>query len=228
MVSHFDTCLDYEVQMASFNNLCTVTALLFLSACKVDTEIELYTTDILEASENSNLTTPSLIKIEVSDCEDNKSEIMNIAGKYFDVSSVATCASSDGEEFVEFSAKTPIVYQSDYLPKNIVVGILISDTAEEIRQVSAMLDLSRFAAMESDVKRMDSTASLELNEIRVNLNNDAREAVSISVPAAFINNTPQINAEISLERRDSARLLISDVGVALTASVGKSLLFEIQ
>jgi hypothetical protein len=90
-----------------------------------------------------------------------------------------------------------------------------------------MLDLSRFAAMESDVERMDSTASLELNEIRVNLNNDAREAVSISVPAAFINNTPQINAEISLERRDSARLLMSDVGVAITASVGKSLLFEI-
>ena len=214
--------------MISFKEVCAVAAFLLLGACKVDTEIDLYTTDILDISETSNIATPSVIKIEVTGCEDNKSEIMNIAGNYFDVSSAATCTSSDGEEFVEFSAKTPITYQNDYLPKNIVVGILVSDSAAGKRQVFSMLDLSRFKAMESDVKRMDSTASLELNDIKVNLNNDARETISITVPAAFVNNTPQINAKISLERRDTAKLRVSDVGVALTASEGKSLLFEIQ
>ena len=202
--------------------------LIFLSACKVDTEIDLYTTDIKDIDETTILETPSVIKIEVTGCEDNKSQIMEIAKKYFNVSSAPTCSSSDGEDFVEFSAKTPIIFEKEYLPGNIALGILVTGGSGDSRKVSAMLDLSRFSAMESDVKKMDSTASLELNQISVNLSNDARETADIMVPAAFVNNSPEINAMFSLDRRDNARIVVSNVGVAQTSSTGKGLIFEIK
>ena len=88
-----------------------------------------------------------------------------------------------------------------------------------------MLDLSRFSAMENDVKKMDSTASLELNSIKINLSNDGRETITVNVPAAFINNTAEINTELSLDRRENATLRLSDVGVSQVANIGKSLIF---
>lgn len=199
-----------------------------LGACKVDTEIDLYTSDVKDVDETTVLETPSVIKIEVTGCEDNKSQIMDIAKKYFDVSSAATCSSSNGEDFVEFSAKTPILFEKEYLPGNIVLGILVTKANGDSRNVFTMLDLSRFSAMESDVKKMDSTASLELNQISVNLSNDARETANITVPAAFVNNSPEINALLSLERRDNARIVVSNVGVAQTSSTGRALIFEIK
>ena len=40
--------------------------------------------------------------------------------------------------------------------------------------------------MENDVKDMDSTASLKLNNITINLNHDGQETIYAQVPAAFI------------------------------------------
>ena len=203
-------------------------ALIIMSGCKIDTEINLFTTDINDIDDTSSFFAPSVLKIDVTSCEDNKAEIMGIANKYFDVSSEASCGSSDGDEFLEFSAKLPIVYQKEYLPKNLVVGISIADADNGNRKVSTMLDLSRFAALEKDAKEMDSSASLELNEITVNLSNDARDTVEISVPAAFVNNIPEINGMISLDRRENATIILSNIGVAQTSNSGKALIFEIK
>ena len=200
-----------------------ITAL--LGGCKVDTNVDLYSVDIKEIDGTENFDTPSKIKIQVTGCDDNKSEIMNIAQKYFEINSAATCSNSDGEEFVEFSAKTPLVYNQEFLPKNITFGIFISETEDGSRAVWGMLDLSRFSAMENDVKKLDITASLELNSITINLNNDGRETITVNVPAAFINNIAEINTELSLTRRENATLRLSDVGVSQVANNGKSLIF---
>jgi hypothetical protein len=217
-----------ELKMRIVKAIYIFCAFLALTACKVDTSIDVFTTDLLDASNVSELATPSVIKIEVSGCEKNKNQIMDIAEKYFEISSAATCSSSSGEEYVEFSAQTPIIYNTSNLPKNIVTGILVETTDTGSKKIFILVDKSRFSAMENDVKDMDSTASLKLNNITINLNHDGQETIYAQVPAAFIDNAPVINGVVELNRRESAKIVLSDVGVSLTATQGRALVLEIN
>lgn len=199
-----------------------------LAGCKVDTEIDLYTTDLLSLTKGDVLTTPSLIRIEVSGCEKNKNRIMGIASKYFDVSSEAACLNKSAEEFVEFSAQSPVIYDSNFLPKNLVAGVSVVADENGRRAVYVVIDKTRFSAMENDVKDMDSTASLELNAIIINLNHDGRDEITAYIPAAFVNNNPMIGSTAKLKRRENATIRISNVGVAQAAKDGTALVFEIN
>lgn len=203
-------------------------AAVLLMGCKVDTEIDVYTSDLLLLSEGDTLTTPSLIRIEVSGCEENKERIMDIAGKYFDVSSEPACINESSEDFVEFSAQTPVVYDSNFLPKNLVTGVSVTANDGEQRGVYVIVDKTRFSAMENDVKNMDATASLELNDITINLNHDGRDEITASIPSAFVNNTPTINSAIQLKRRQNATIKLSDVGVSQVVRDGVTLIFELN
>ena len=199
-----------------------------LAACKVDTTIDLYTTDLLEIQSADELSTPSIIRIEVSSCEDNKGRVMEIAQKYFDVSSAAACISKGMEDFVEFSAQSPIVHNNDYLPRNLVAGILVQSNGENGRQVYMIVDQTRFSALENDVRDMDTTASLELNDIVINLNHDGREVTSVYIPSAFADNQPLIASTLDINRRESIKIALSNVGVAELVISGKTLAFELE
>ena len=210
-------------------NICVALGFfILLASCKIDTDIDLYLQDLVEIDKNSEFTTPSTIAIEVSGCQSNKTQVMNIVKKYFEVSSEGICTSSNGEEFVEFNAKTPIIYESSYLPKNIVTGVLVMDGISTSKNIYVVIDKARFLAMENDVENVDSNASLELNKITINLNNDTRNPVKVSVPAAFINNKPAIDSIIELNRRDEIKIMLSDVGVALVGADGRALVLNIN
>ena len=97
-------------------------------------------------------------------------------------------------------------------------------------ELVAIIEKSRFAEMEAEVKEMDSSASLEINLVTVLFYNDLIDTIQFITPSAWINNSPQTVGNVILKRRQKAEIVLSNVfssmlGSKGLASVGK---MEIQ
>lgn len=189
-----------------------VLASLLLSGCKVDSVYDVYSADLLEVTEsNSVISSPGQVRIEVSGCEENIGKVMDIAKNYYEVASEAVCASKGMDNFVEFSTDVPLVPFGQRLPGNSPTGLAVRKNSETEFELFAVIEKGRFAGMEAEVKKMDSTASLEINLVTVIFNNDLREPIQIETPSAWINNEPQTFGSITLDRRQKAEIILSNV-----------------
>ena len=202
-----------------------------LSGCKVNSVYDVYSADMLEVIEkNVALVTPGQVLIEVSDCEENIYNIMEIASKYYEVVSEATCTSKEMDDFVKFSTEAPLVPYGQSLSGNSPTGLAVRQNSATEFELLAIIEKSRFAEMEAEVKEMDSSASLEINLVTVLFYNDLRDNIQVKTPSAWINNSPQTVGNVILKRRQKAEIVLSNVfsstlGSKGLASVGK---MEIQ
>ena len=155
---------------------------------------------------------------------------MKIASKYYEVVSEAMCTSKEMDDFVKFSTEAPLVPYGQSLSGNSPTGLAVRQNSATEFELLAIIEKSRFAEMEAEVKEMDSSASLEINLVTVLFYNDLRDNIQVKTPSAWINNSPQTVGNVILKRRQKAEIVLSNVfsstlGSKGLASVGK---MEIQ
>ena len=110
-----------------------------------------------------------------------------------------------------FATKAPLVTFGDRLPNRIPTGLAVKFVEENTFELIALLDRDRFSALEAEVENMDPTASLKINKVELNVNNDLRTTVELEVLGVWINNDPVSFGLLTLDRRDEANLIMSNV-----------------
>ena len=195
--------------------------LFLISGCKVNTVYDVYSADMLEVIEsNAAVFAPGQVFIEVSDCEENISKVMEIAKNYYEVVSEAVCTSQGMDDFVKFLTEAPLVPYGQSLSGNSPAGLAVRQNSTTEFELFAIIEKGRFARMEAEVKEMDSSAELEINLVTVMFYNDLKEGIQVETPSAWINNTPQTVGNVTLNRRQKAEIVLSNVFSSTLRSSG--------
>jgi hypothetical protein len=210
--------------------------LIGLAGCKVDTEIRLYTSDLVNAAhEGQESTVPMKVSIEVATqkmCRENGTSIA-IALSRFDPSvHYLGCERRGFSDFALFSASARIVQsrhsaftssESLYLVR-ILSGV--SDPKE--CQISSCA-IGVIVALAHKLEALQQAANnaggdflkdqkIDSADIRIVIENDLRNEAQVQVAEAFVNNRPAThndNTKFTLSRRQSAQIKLSDVASAV-------------
>jgi len=205
-------------------NLPAVIALLALAACKVDSEYEVYVSDLIDVAQTGTaVSAPSEVRIEVTGCAENAAKIMDIVSKYYEVSSNSECKRSGMDTYLAFKTKAPLIKFGSDLPGNIPTGLAVAVGESGGLEIVAVLERGRFAGLEADVKKMDSTASLKINEVILNINNDLPGDAVIRFSSAWVDNTPQVSGNVTVSRRERVSLRLSNVFSAELRQNGRAI-----
>jgi hypothetical protein len=207
------TNVEYQAMPSITRCVYVVLTFLLLLGCKVDSEYEVYVTDlVLVVDQNEVLTAPGIVRIETTGCEENKAKIMNIVSKYYAIKNDPRCINIGMDDFLEFDTQSPVVLVGENLPGNIPTGLAVSkDETTNVINLFAVLEKGRFAGMEAEVKKMDATASLDINDVTIILNNDSHKNAHVVTPSAWINNKASIKGEAKISRREKVKIKLSNV-----------------
>ena len=209
--------------------LCFGILSIFLCGCQLDSEYDVYVGDVIDVAEKGEtLEIRSEIKIQVTNCDENAQKVIDIVAKYFELSSDFRCSRAGFEEYIGFATKAPLVVFGDRLPGRVPTGLAVKAVEGNTYQLMALLDRDRFSALEAEVENMDPTASLKINKVELNINNDLRTTVELEVLGVWINNEPVSFGLLTLERRDEANLIMSNVFSAEVQKKGFARVAEIK
>jgi hypothetical protein len=192
-----------------------------LAGCRADSRFVVFTSDILAvAAGGAAAPVSALYRVEISsmsDCEEKKSAVMAIVARYFEVTSAALCDGGEDNSWLEYSAKTELVALGAALPGNAPLGLAAAQTGSGVA-LHLLFDARRFAALGHDVEAMDLGASVEIGGLTLEILHDGDAPLVLAAPSAWLNNAPRVAPALTLTRRDSAVLRLSDVaGAALQA-----------
>ena len=162
----------------------------------------------------------------MSDCEEQKSALMEIAAKYLEVTSAAICTDIGEDTWLEFSARTELVALGAPLPGNAPLALAASLTNAGA-EVQVVFDAARFAALGRDVQELNLGASIEIGALTLEIMHDSDGPLALSAPSAWLNNAPQVAPALMLARRDTATLKLSDVVLAAMQAEGHALAFTL-
>lgn len=184
----------------------------FISGCRMDTRIDLYTGDISDVVDKSDsIMTTGTLSINVSshdECIKNKDRIEVIVSKYVVVSEVQGCHDRNMDSFLDFSVRYPVSLD---LTGDLIQLQLLSDGKGGVN-VDYVLSRGKFNSLNAEVSReFSEDIDLEDSSISLNIINDLRSVWVVYISAAFVNGNAEVNGVRELNRRDSLSILFSDV-----------------
>ena len=192
-------------------------ALFTLTACKTFVETDVYTSDLISATEGERLTAPMVISIEVtseSKCKEFASEIADAIGTQMDAVAHIGCRTESFESFADFRVQSEIVSYDGSAPlpdkplaigvtsvgKDFVVTYLINPDGVKAVWDALPEELTRFETFDPD---------LHLSAV---LTNDLREPVEVITDDVFVDGAPvQSISKRLLPRRDQVAIEMSNV-----------------
>ena len=192
-------------------------AVLALTACKTMVATDLYTSDLISATEGEHLTAPMVISIELSSeskCKEFASDIADTIRSEMETATHIGCRTESFNSFADFRVQSEIVSYDGAAPlpgrplaigvtsvgHDFVVTYLINP--EGIKAVWSGLpeELTRFETFDPD---------LHLSAV---LTNDLRETVEVLTDDVFVDGVPvQGTARRILPRRDQVVIQMSNV-----------------
>ena len=200
------------------------------AGCKVDSAYELYVGDLEQVSQSGETEMAnSTIRMEMSSekqCNEDKAKVMDIVGRYYEVISEATCVRDRFDNFLEFRSRIPLIAAGSKIPGDSPAAISVGSTENAIR-VGAQIDNARFTQLETDIKTLNSSASIRLNSFDIELSNDTREGYEVYATTSFVDGVPFQNPIVTLDRRDRVVFRMSDVFSGVLQREGVAFVFDL-
>ena len=202
-----------------------------LSACKIDFEGDIYTSDLMDVLENrSQIDIPMLVSFQVSSCDEDLYDLHSTLSDYFLEYSYIGCeVGNDFMSYVTSRVRVPInSSQDDFENADSLIGYLVQEFDDGI-YVYTMLNQLSFDMLSNYVESQ-TFQSLDLSEstLIVNVHNDLRY-LNLSVFPGFVDGDPTVYVkDYEMEKRDILTILNSDSSAAHLQIYGWSPIFYIQ
>ena len=194
--------------------------LVLISACKIDFNGELYTSDLIDVAENgSKFTLPMEVSFQVSSCDEDLTDMHNTLSGYFIDYNFLNCGTGDDfMSYVTSRVQVPLTGDQDSFNKanNSLVGYLSTkyDDSPNI-YVYLVLNTNLFSNLSNYIeKETFSPLSLEESKFIVNLNNDLNDA-NIDVYPSYVDSKPLVfTTNYKLGKREKISISNSNVSSA--------------
>ena len=222
--------------------LLTAFAAILIGGCTPELEADLYIADIYDVYENQvKASIPATLLVPISSvkkCDEDTNKIIPILQKYSDFAlEPKGCVKNKGEifDFLQVDLDMPIYsvnQQGDILngSENIMMlqqggidwhalgAVVIRKRWNDSKTIGVHLVLNN--RMDELIAEMDNKypvqrVSLDDLKLTINILNDTRESVDVSIGGAFIDGEPSARASAYiLQRRDDLNVISSDARVA--------------
>jgi len=200
--------------------LFALTCVFVLSGCDLDTDVELYISDLIEVAETGEIvTTPAEIGIEmlsVEQCREDSAEVASMMRRYLPDFEPQQCVQRDFQAYLLAEASIAIVpgVEADDVSGLFSVGIEEDMLAPDRSgyAVHFLVDRELFSRLSTEVERQYfQEVNFADSRLVVRINNDERETRAIHGQYVFFDGTPVEVGRLDLERRDRTRIQVSDV-----------------
>ncbi|NDW52127.1 hypothetical protein [Aliiroseovarius sp. PrR006] len=202
----------------------TVLAAVALSGCKVDSDFDLFVTDVFAVSESGQyLNTPTQIRIEAVSkerCEENKEAVREILSKYYPLKDPPVCQNVGLDTYVSLRVHVPVMKLPEgnfELPESAPSALGLKELPNGSVEVYGLISPSRFKLMENDFQNLNSSIRLQIGDVQITLTNDDRNPHRVFGPASWINDIPNFGPSIDVEGRERVVWKASDVAEAFLA-----------
>jgi len=194
--------------------------LFFLSACKIDFNGDLYTSDLIDVAENSSeLTLPMEVSFQVSSCDEDLTSMHNTLSSYFTDYNFLNCDTrEDFMSYVTSRVQVPLTNDQDSFNKsnNSLVGYLSTKYEDSPNiYVYLILNTNLFSNLSNYIENETFTPlSLEESKFIINLNNDINEA-DIDIYPSYVDSKPIVwVTNYKLGKREKITISNSNVSSA--------------
>ena len=183
---------------------------LFLTfGCKLDTSVELYVGDILDAF-SEDLSTQGRLKAYMSSekvCTENKEKVVKIISSYMGEVKEEGCQSEGMSNFLVLAVNFPVTSQDNTNLYHIFVT-----GSESNAQVFLKLNREKFNGLNAEIdKEFNDGIDLDESTIHIKLVNDQRKSITMISNSVFINKNPILESELLIDRRKSIDIEFSNV-----------------
>ena len=192
----------------------------FLSGCDLDTDVELYISDLIDVVETGEAgSTPAEIGIEmlsVDQCRDDMDEVAMLMRRYLPDFQAQQCVQRDFQAYLQAEATIAIVpgvdpeHVSGLFSIGIESGVVESDRSGHA--VHFLVDRELFSRLSAEVEQQYfQEVNFADSRLTVRVNNDEREPRTVQGQYVFFDGTPVEQGQLQLQRRERTRIQVSDV-----------------
>ncbi|WP_274960897.1 DUF7424 family protein [Lentibacter algarum] len=201
---------------------------LVLAGCKTQISTDLFTSDLVAATDGEAVTAPLVIGMEASSeqkCKENANTVLIAVQSQFDSAEFIGCETVDFKTFARFRVQAEIVAHDGNAP-SITAPFSIGVRGEgKAYHVSYLTNPAGARAIwDALPEEMTQYQTYKLEPLlSAVLNNDLRETVSITTDDVYADGAPvQGTATRDLPRRDQIELVMSDVTNAAFGTVANA------
>lgn len=202
-----------------------------LAGCQVDAEIDLYLSDIraLAQGDKANLTTRALLEIYIPSakkCDEYTDQIVSILERYFETVDPRGCKDSALGDSLLVDAYLPMVASDEQLtdlvlPHNGFIGLAVVDRPNDQRiDVWIVFIQERMNLLSKEIEG-EFGQDIEFDIGKIFLRNDEEATAEVFIFSSFADGRPfPTEGQISLRRRNSIEITLSDVALAYILETG--------
>ena len=194
--------------------------MLTVTACKIDFNGDLYTSDLIKVSkEGSNISLPMEIKFQVTSCSENLNELNQTLSSYFSDYKYLNCkASEDFLDYVTSKVQVPITNEQESFNKSneSLEGYLTKPSKDKTKlYVYLILNRNLFNNLSAYIEsKTFQDLSLEESKFNINLNNDIEDLTVVVYPS-YIDSKPVVwTTDYKLKKRQKISIMSSNVNAA--------------
>lgn len=188
-----------------------------LAGCKTQVSTDLFTSDLIAATEGEAVTAPLVVGVEASSrqkCEETAQMVLTVVQSQMTTAEFIGCESVNFSTFARFRVQAAIIAYTEHPPlpaEAFSIGVKGSGGTFEVSYLTnPEATRAIWEALPEELTRFQ-TYALE-PELSAVFNNDLRNTVTITTDDVFADGTPvQGTASRELPRRDQVELGMSDV-----------------
>ena len=202
------------------NKILILISLFVITACKIDFNGDLYTSDLIKVSkEDTNVSLPMEIKFQVTSCGEDLNELNQTLSGYFSNYKFLNCKTSDDFlDYVTSKVQVPVTNKQESFNKSneSLVGYL-TKTSEDKSKIYVYFILNRglFNNLSSYIEsKTFQDLSLEESKFNINLNNDINDLTVVVYPS-YVDSKPVVwTTDYNLKKREKISIMSSNVNAA--------------
>lgn len=208
-----------------------VFALALLAGCKVETQHEVFASELLDVVSGAQADGEIKSTFRVSaptkdDCERYRPGIVAIFARYHSGVSPGECVRAG--QFVEmtFTASSRIVrFDAPALPVNNVFALAVQQgPSTDTMHLFGVVDRARLAQLQTEIRAIGQDMAREVitfDVITMVMNNDTGGPIQLRAASAFINREPALTVNQEIPRRSRLEMRLSDVSAAQLSRTGQ-------
>jgi len=202
------------------NFILILISMLAITACKIDFNGDLYTSDLIKVSkEDSNISLPMEIKFQVTSCGEDLNELNQTLSGYFSNYKFLNCKTSDDFlDYVTSRVQVPVTNKQESFNKSneSLVGYLTKTSKDKSKiYVYLILNKGLFNNLSSYIEsKTFQDLSLKESKLNINLNNDIDDLTVVVYPS-YVDSKPVVwTTDYNLKKREKISIMSSNVNAS--------------